>query len=217
MKKIIFSLFLLLIANASFGQLRVLNDVGSGAPIMKDGFPDIKGDPFFFDFSDGVILSSRDSVDTYKIRHNAYNNTLEYLYQDKVFAYRPQDVKGFILQEDGRRVRYTSEYIIPHLKDKAFTKVLSEGDYTLIELREKLIIDDPEATYGASKPKAFQAKVSHYIVKDHEVVPYSNKKKALQNIFGEDLPKVKAIEKDSNLNLKNPDHVKVLISLLNNQ
>jgi len=210
-------LFLLVIAQASFGQLRVLSDVGSGAPIMKDGFPDVKGDPFFHDFTDGVILSSKDSLDSYKIRHNAYNNTLEYLFQDKVFAYRPQDIKGFIINEEGRRVKFTSEYIIPHLKNKAFTRVMAEGEYTLLELREKIIIDDPEATYGANKPKAFQSSVSHYIVKDHEVVPFSNKKKALQEIFGEDLPKVRAIEKDSNLNLKNPDHIRVLLSLLNSK
>jgi len=217
MKKIIFSLLLLVIANASFGQLRVLNDVGSGAPIMKDGFPDIKGDPFFQDFSKGVILSTKDSLDSYQIRHNAFNNTLEYLYQDKVFAYRPQEIKGFVINEDGRRVEYTSKYIIPQMKDKAFTKVLAEGEYTLIELREKIVVDDPEATYGSSKQKAFQDKISHFIVKDNEVVPYSHKKKALQNIFGDDLSKVKAIEKDSDLNLKNTDHVKVLLSLLNNQ
>jgi len=217
MKKIIFSLLLLVIANVSFGQLRVLNDVGSGAPIMKDGFPDVKGDPFFHDFTDGVILSSKDSLDRYKIRHNAFNNTLEYLYQDKVFAYRPQEIKGFVAIEDGKRVKYTSEYIIPHLKDKAFTKVLAEGDYTLIELNQKIIVDDPDAPYGANKPKVFQPRVSHYIVKDHEVLPFSHKKKALKEIFGEDLPKVKAIETDSNLNLKNPDHVRVLLSLLNNQ
>lgn len=215
MKKTIFSLLLLVIANVSFGQLRVLNDVGSGAPIMKEGFPDIKGDPFFTDFTDGIILSSKDSVDTYKIRHNAYDNTLEYLYQDKVFAYRPQDIKGFILMEDGRRVRYTSDYIIPHLNNKAFTKVIAQGEYTLVELRQKVVADDPGATYGSTKSKVFQPRISHYIVKDHNVMPYSSKKKALQEIFGDDLSKVKSIEKDSNLNLKNTDHLKVVLSILN--
>jgi hypothetical protein len=218
MKKILLGVLVCLMTSYSVAQaqLKVYTDMGSGAPVMKDAFAGVKGDHFFEDFAEGtIIFSAKDSVDNFRVRLNAYNQTLEYQKQGDLFEFRPKDIKGFVVVENGRKALYTTDYIIPHLKDKAFTKVLMEGEYTLLELKQKVLVDDPGATYGSNVSKAFQSRVSHYIVKDNEVIQFASKKKTLQNIFGEDYDKVKSIERDSNLNLKDVDHLRVVLSLLN--
>jgi len=216
MKKIVLGIIVCLVSNFAFAQLQVFKDVGSGAPVMKDSFTGIKGDHFFQDFSDGIIIfSQKDSAENFKIRLNAFDQKLEYLNNGEVFEYRPKDVKGFIVMEEGRKAHYSTQYVIPQLRDKAFTKVLAQGDYTLLELKQKVVVDDPGATYGSNASKAFQNRISHYIVKDNEVIQYSARKKTLQTIFGDDFNRLKSIEKDSNLSLKDIDHLKVALTILN--
>ncbi|MBS9524862.1 hypothetical protein KI659_12660 [Litoribacter alkaliphilus] len=219
MKKILLGLLLCLVGNLSFAQLRVYNDMASGAPVMKDAFTGINGDHFFHDFAEGIIIhSKKDSAQNMQVRLNAHDHRLEYLKQGEVFSYGAKDIRGFIVNENGRNTYYTSEYVIPHLKDKAFTKVLAEGDeYKLIEFKHKVIVDDPNATYGAAAKKAFSDRVSHYIVKDEEVKQLSNRNKQLKEVFGDDYDRVKEIQKNSGLNLKDPDHLRVVVNFLNDE
>lgn len=202
----------------SQAQLSVLRDTGTGIPISANPYREVKGTHYFDEFRPGIIyLLDGQTVEGLPIALNGYENTLEYKIEDRLYAYSPEKLKGFLfVSESGEKVVFTSEFTIPTLSKKRFLQILERsGPYQLLLHSYKIMTDDVTATYGAQAAKAFQNQEEFFVVKDGNVFLLKNKQKELQSIFGQDFEKANAIIKNQKINFKDREDVISLIKQLN--
>ena len=218
MKKILaLSLFLgVLLPMSSFAQMALLRDNGTGMPITANPYLGVKGSAYFDEFNKGVIfLASGQKVEGLTIALNAYNNTLEYKLEGKLFAYTPEKVTGFSYSPEAGGSEYTSAYVVPTLKMRRFLKILEKGTYTLLFHGYKTMTDDPSATYGAQASKVFQDQEEFFVVVGEKVMLLRNKEKELQQIFGGDAPKATSFIKSERIDFKKSGDLQDLIRHMN--
>jgi hypothetical protein len=218
MKKILaLSLFLgFLLPMSSFAQMALLRDNGTGMPITANPYLGVKGSAYLDEFNKGIIyLATGQKVEGLPIALNAYNNTLEYKLEGKLFAYTPDKVTGFSYSPEAGGSEYTSVYVVPTLKMRRFLKILEKGTYTLLFHGYKTMTDDPSATYGAQASKVFQDQEEFFVVVGEKVMLLRNKEKELQQIFGADAPKAIAFIKSERIDFKKSGDLQDLIRYMN--
>ena len=198
------------------GQVETLQDVSvPGAPLIANSFPEVKGDPYMGDFTQGYILASKkDTIRNIVIRFNLFSNMLEVNRMGELMGYSGKNIHGFILESYGNREVYKSGYDIPKLGKATFVQIMAEGEYTLLKYKYKEILDDPSAAYGSQKSKAFQGKTELFLAYENKVVPFKTKKKQLNLVFGDSTPKVMDLIAKMKLDLRDEaDLVKLIIAL----
>lgn len=211
-------LVLALFSEKSYGQLSLLRDVGTGNPVLANPFPDVKGTPYWSDFSMGrVIFTEKDTVKNLMVAFNAYSHQLEYRIEGNQLAYTPKMIQGFIIQDQGKSMVFKSGYDIPRVGTNRFVEVMVDGDYTLIDHKYKIMGDDPSAAYGSQRSRMFLNREELYVVKDGVVMPWKTKRKDLEAIFGDDYAHFKKLENEYGFDLKDKDAVRRLILLMNAQ
>jgi hypothetical protein len=201
-----------------FGQVETLQDFSvPGAPLIANAYPEVKGDPYMGDFSQGAILVSRkDTIRNIAIRFNLYGNMLEVNRMGELMGYSGKNIHGFIFDSFGNREVYKSGFDIPKLGKGTFTQVLTEGDYTLLKYKQKYISDDPSAAYGSQKSKAFQNKTEYFVAHKETVFPFKTNRKQLSAVFGDDTPKVLELIGKMKLDLRDEQDMVKLVQTLNN-
>lgn len=216
-----FSLIIVILLIASINnvnaQLQVLRDQGTGAPVTGDPFPEVKGTPYWKEFDLGkIVFSDRDTAENVIIAFNAFNHTLVYRDGRELMAYSPGKINGFILNPSTSPQLYRSGYEIPGVGKNRFVEVLVDGEYTLVNHKYKRMIDDPGATYGSQRAKAFSNTEELIIYKDGEAFQWKPKKKFLVGYFGEEgYSKINDFAATYNLDLKDSNDVRRLIMMLN--
>jgi len=210
--------YLILFSSQVFGQVETLQDVSvPGAPLIANAFPEVKGDPYMGDFSQGSILvSKKDTIRNIAIRFNLYGNMLEVNRMGELMGYSGKNIHGFIFESFENREIYKSGFDIPKLGKATFAQVLVEGDYTLLNYKQKYITDDPSAAYGSQKSKAFQSRMEYFVAHKEAVVPFKTKRKQLSTVFGEDTPKVLDLIGKMKLDLRDERDMVKLVQALNN-
>lgn len=209
---------LILFAAQVSGQVETLQDVSvPGAPLIANAFPEIKGDPYMTDFTQGTILvSKKDTIRNIAIRFNLFSNMLEVNRMGELMGYSGKNIHGFIFESFGAKEVYKSGFDIPKLGKGTFAQVLSEGEYSLLKYKHKYITDDPSAAYGSQKSKAFQSKIEYFVAHKETVVPFKTKRKQLSAVFGDDTPKVLDLIAKMKLDLRDEQHMIQLVQALNN-
>lgn len=219
MKIISLKLFVFLIfvfTNTVFGQVSLLKDGTTGMPVLANPYPDMKGSAYLGDFEFGkIIFSERDTAENVMINFNAFSNKLEYRMEGKLLAFDASKIFGFVLNSKSNPSVYRSGYAIPSVGPNRFVEILADGDYTLINHKFKVVMDDSGASYGSQRAKVFEDRAQLYLVKDGEVKLWKAKKKNLEEIFGLDFEKVRSLENDWNLDLGDPSDIIRLIKGLN--
>lgn len=201
---------------SSFAQFEVLQDVGSGAPLRANPYPDVKGVPFIEDFSPGTIIYSvKDTLRNLPIRFNSYGNMLELQKDGGIFGFSTKEILGFISTLDGKPSLFISGIDIPKVGKDVFVQILVEGEFTIVNHRYKILSEDPSAAYGSQKAKSFQNKNDLYIVTKNGVRPYKSNKKQIQEIFGEKTEKIYEIESSLGFSLKEERDLVRIVSILN--
>ncbi|ERM81924.1 hypothetical protein P872_07980 [Rhodonellum psychrophilum GCM71 = DSM 17998] len=185
-------------------------------PVLANPYPDMKGSPYVGDFELGkIIFSERDTAENLMVNFNAFTNKLEYRIEGELLALDANKIFGFVLNEKSNPSVYRSGYAIPSVGPNRFVEILVDGEYTLINHKFKVIMDDSGASYGSQRAKVFEGREQLYVVKDGEVKLWKAKKKNLASIFGPDYEKVLSLEKDWSLDLSNLSDVTRLIKGLN--
>lgn len=218
MKKIlVLSLVLgFLLPMSLVAQMALLRDNGTGIPITANPYLGVKGSAYFDEFNKGIIyLATGQKVEGLPIALNAYNNTLEYKLEGKLFAYTPDKVTGFSYAPEAGGGEYTSAYMVPTLKTRRYLKILEKGTYTLLYHGYKTMTDDPSATYGAQASKVFQDQEEFFVVVDEKVMLIRNKEKELLQIFGEETSKARAFIKSERIDFKKSGDLQTLIRYMN--
>lgn len=215
--KLIYLLLLLGCYSNSFAQLAILRDNGTGNPILANPYSEVKGSPYIDDFREGVLLlNNGQTVSGLQIALQGYEHTLQYKLDGNLFAYTPENLSGFTyISDSGEAMEYTSEFTVPTKGERQFMRVLEKGKYMLLSYPYKIMVDDPNATYGTQASKVFQNQENIIVVKDGESFLFKNKSKDLQKIFGDDYEKIPEIEKSLKLNLKKTHDIRLLIRALN--
>ncbi|MGY6522877.1 MAG: hypothetical protein ACXIUD_14180 [Mongoliitalea sp.] len=217
-KSLLVGIVFVLLFHTSYAQLSLLRDVSNGMPVMANSFPDVKGSPYWGDFSMGrVIFTEKDTVKNLMVAFNAYSHQLEYRIEGNQLAYTPKMIQGFIVEDQGRQAVFKSGYDIPRVGTNRFVEVMVDGDYTLIEHKYKIMGDDPSAAYGSQRSRMFLNREELYVVKDGVVMPWKTKKKDLEAIFGDDYGRFKKLENEYGFDLKDKSAVRRLILLMNAQ
>jgi hypothetical protein len=200
----------------AFAQFEILQDVGSGAPLRANPYPDVKGVPFIEDFSLGsIIYSKKDTLHNIQLRFNSFGNMLEFKKDGNVFGYSSKDIIGFVANVEGKPSVFKSGIDIPKVGKDVFVQVLVEGDFTVVNYRYKVLIDDPGAAYGSQRSKSFQNKNELYIVTPDRVMLFKPKKKQILEIFGNKADKVFEIESNLGLTLKEDRDLVKIVTVLN--
>jgi hypothetical protein len=219
MKK--FSLLFLLIAfiytNNALAQLQMMRDQATGNPVMANPYPEVKGSQYWTEFDQGsIIFSERDTAEEVVIAFNAFNHTLEYRDGRELMAYSPGRINGFILNAKSAPQFFRSGYNIPGVGTNRFVELLVDGEYTLVSHKYKKMIDDPGATYGSQRAKAFSNVEDLYVFKDGEAFLWKTRKKAMVEFFGDEVYKsINELSNTYNLDLKEKTDIRRLIMLLN--
>ncbi|WP_194976004.1 hypothetical protein [Aquiflexum lacus] len=214
----IFSISLSLFTLQVSGQVETLQDVSiPGAPLIANAYPEVKGNPYLSDFSQGYILVSKiDTIRNIAIRFNLYGNMLEVNRLGELMGYTGKNIHGFIIEPFEAMEIYKSGFDLPKLGKGTFAQVLTEGKYTLLKYKYKYIADDPSAAYGSQKSKAFQSKMDFFVVHQKNVFPFKTKRKQLNAVFGVETSKVLDLIGVMNIDLRNEDDMVKLIRALNN-
>jgi hypothetical protein len=198
-------------------QLQMLRDQGTGAPITANPYAGVKGSPYIGEFASGsIIFNEKDTANNIQIAFNGYANSLEVKVDGQLFAYTPQKILGFVISPEGRPELYRSGFVLPGLGENRFVQILEDGNYTLLKHKYKILGNDPSATYGTQNAKSFNPAEDLFVAKDGVVKPWKSKAKNIEEIFGDDYPKVSALVKDNGLNLRDQADVVRLFRLLNN-
>jgi hypothetical protein len=218
MKKI--SLLALLLCFSVFplyAQFEVLTDVGNpGAPLKANTYPEVKGTAYIVDFEPGfIVYTKKDTLKNISIRFNAYGNMLEYKHQGVLRGLSTKDILGFVLFSNGRPQYFSHGYDLPNLGKDVFVQVLSDGKYTLLNYRYKIMADDPAAAYGSQRSKMFQNKNDFFIATEKGVFPMKTKRKQFVEIFGEDAAEVNKILSANYYDLKNETDLARVLELIN--
>ncbi|WP_373520786.1 hypothetical protein [Aquiflexum sp.] len=202
----------------ALGQVETLLDVSvPGAPLIANAYPEVKGDPYMGNFTQGAILvSKKDTISNIAIRFNLFGNMLEVNRLGELMGYSGKNILGFIIEPSGSKEIYKSGFDLPKLGKGTFAQVLTEGEYTLLKYKSKYISDDPSAAYGSQKSKAFQSKMEFFIAHKETVIPFKTKRKQLIDAFGDDTPKVLDLIGKMNLDLRDEEDMVKLIRSLNN-
>ncbi|WP_246611576.1 hypothetical protein [Arthrospiribacter ruber] len=198
-------------------QLQMLRDQATGNPVMANPYPEVKGSQYWTEFDSGtIIFSDKDTLSDVVIAFNAFNHTLEYRQGRELMAYSPGKINGFILNPSSNPQLYRSGYDIPGTGKNRFVEVLVDGDYTLVNHKYKKMIDDPGATYGSQRAKAFSNAEDLYVFKDGEAFLWKTRKKIMVEYFGDEVYKtINELSNKYNLDLKEKADIRRLIMLLN--
>lgn len=219
MKK--FSLLLSVVYVCSFGfasaQLQLMRDQATGNPVMANPYPEVKGSQYWTEFDQGsIIFSEKDTAEEVVIAFNAFNHTLEYREGRELMAYSPGRINGFILNAKSAPQLFRSGYNIPGIGSNRFVEILVDGDYTLVNHKYKKMIDDPGATYGSQRAKAFSNTEDLYVFKDGEAFLWKPRKKALVGFFGDEgYSLINDLSNIYKLDLKDKNDIRRLIMLMN--
>ena len=207
----------ILFPGVALAQLSVLRDTGTGQPIMSSPYKEVKGTPYINEFNEGtIILLGGQVVEGIQIALNGYEQTLEYKLDGNLFAYFPENLKGFFYRDkSGELVQFTSDFEIPSISKKRFLQELETGKYHLLKYSYKIMADDVTAAYGSQSMKVFQMEEEFLIGIDGKAFILKKNTKNFQEIFGEEEAKALRIIKENKLSLKSETDIRKLVQLMN--
>ncbi|MCH7399677.1 hypothetical protein MM236_16890 [Belliella sp. DSM 107340] len=219
MRKISLLLVVLVICSLNFAkaQMQVLRDQATGNPVMTNSYPEVKGSQYWKEFDKGSILfTEKDTANEVVIAFNAFNHTLEYREGRDLKFYSPGRIKGFVLNSESSPQFYVSGYDIPNVGSNRFVELLVHGNYTLVNHKYKIMNNDPGATYGSQRAKAFSNVEDLYVFKDGKAFLWKIKKKGLVEFFGADVfALINQLSEKYTLDLKEKNDIRRLIMLMN--
>jgi len=209
--------FCFLFPGLALAQLSVLRDSGTGQPIISSPYKEVKGTPYINEFNEGtIILLGGQVVEGIQIALNGYEQTLEYKLDGNLFAYSPEDLKGFFYRDkSGNLVQFTSDFEIPSLSKKRFLQELETGKYNLLKYPYKIMADDVTAAYGSQSLKVFQMEEEFLIGINGKAFILKKNTKNFQEIFGDEETKALKIIKENKLSLKLESDLRNLVQFMN--
>lgn len=214
---LLFTIITLVCCGGATAQLQMMRDQATGNPVMANPYPEVKGSQYWTEFDMGtIIFTEKDTANDVIIAFNAFNHTLEFRDGRELMSYAPGRINGFILNPNSAPQLYRSGYNLPGVGANRFVEILVDGELTLVNHKYKKMVDDPGATYGSQRAKAFANTEDLYVFKEGEAFLWKPRKKALVAFFGDDgYSLISDLTNQYGLNLKEKSDIRRLIMLMN--
>ncbi|WP_421774031.1 hypothetical protein [Gracilimonas sp.] len=178
----------------------------------------VKGNPYIADnFVMGSFeLYSGAKTENLEMNYNIYENRLEIVDGNQVYAVSADDVKEFVVKLNGEERIYRKGFESRRLDANQFVEVKTDGAMSFLVKQEVNYSENSSAGYGsASKEEVYSKSKRYYIEKDGEVheLRRLRHRRVVKHFDGN--KQVSTYIKENNLDLSNPDHIKKAVKKYN--
>lgn len=205
MKSLLLSFILVVLAGlASQAQYELMLE-GRTLEINEDLYKEVHGSPYFNEWRQGHIITADGSVyKNLRLRYNAFSNQLQYREGNAIYSPAAQ-VKEFSLRDGSHEAVFRKGFPATRRSDeKAYYRVIFEGNLTLLKLIRKLIIEKRDP-FSAGVIKTFTEVGDYYVFdkKTGRIGELSLNKKVFFRVFGAKEDQVRKWSKANKATIKN--------------
>ncbi|MGN8226344.1 hypothetical protein [Gracilimonas sp. BCB1] len=178
----------------------------------------VKGNPYIADnFVTGSFeLYSGAKTENLEMNYNIYENRIEIVDGNQVYAVSADDVKEFVVKLNGEERVYRKGFESRRLDANHFVEVKADGAMSFLVKQEVNYSENSSAGYGsASKEEVYSKNKRYYIEKDGEVheLRRLRHRRVVKHFEGN--KQVNNYIKENDLDLSNPDHINKAVKKYN--
>ena len=212
-------LVLLALCFLSYGQMQVLNQVGSGNSVLKESnYVNVQGSPYFTDsWNNGLIVDNAGKVtENLLVRYDMYRDEIQFLKDGKTLAVEPALASGFtfwiVNYKDGKAEKYVyrNGFFLNGYSKLSYFQVVYDGKIKFLRKTKVNYLEELVSNYGTNEQvKKFVRVTNEFLVVGNKLVEVAkNRKNILPELNSDEL---RIFVKSEKLNIKNEeDLMKIL-------